>query len=468
VLALELNDAGLVLAAAPDADGAQARVVASAPGVACVSEAGLLTGAAAAQQAKLNPQRSHNRYWQELSAVPLGRAPRPQLSAADLAFEQLRSLLLAAPGERRLLVAVPAGYAPEQLGLLLGITAEAGIAETGLVDAALAACALAPVPPHVLHLELQRHRAVLTAIEQDGNGARRARFELDAGCGLQRVEQLCIELVAGNFVRQTRFDPLYHGSGEQRLADGTWDWLRALGESETVTVRLPSGEESLQVELARSQWLAAAESCYAAIVQLVQGARPAGQAVELRVGARAQSLPGLLERLRTLGSCTITALPEGAAALGALRQHGAIFRGAEPALLYRLPLATTAPPATGAPAPESRNGSAEGAAATHVLCAGRAWELRAEPLTVGTQVPEGVRALPLPAGLAGVSRVHCRLSLRDGAAVVEDLSTYGSFVNEERIHGQALLKRGDRLRLGAPGIVLEAIELVDEHPTPPL
>ncbi len=106
--------------------------------------------------------------------------------------------------------------------------------------------------------------------------------------------------------------------------------------------------------------------------------------------------------------------------------------------------------------------------ATHVLCDGRAWPLRSEPLTVGTQVPAGLRALPLPPGLPGVSRVHCRLLLRDGIACIEDLSSYGSFINDQRVHGQAALQRGDRLRLGAPGIVLELIELVDEHAAPPL
>jgi pSer/pThr/pTyr-binding forkhead associated (FHA) protein len=64
--------------------------------------------------------------------------------------------------------------------------------------------------------------------------------------------------------------------------------------------------------------------------------------------------------------------------------------------------------------------------------------------------------------------VHCRLLLRDGIAYIEDLSSYGSFVNEQRVHGQAELKRGDRVRLGAPGIILEIIQLIDEHAAPPL
>ncbi len=222
MLALELNDAQLILAVPSGPE--EARIVASAPGVACASDSGLLTGAAAARQAKLQPQRSYQRYWQDLSADPLGRTHQPQLSGADLAFEQVRALLAeASDTERRLIIAVPAGYTREQLGLLLGITAEAGITETGLVDAALAACALAPVPVHVMHLELHRHRAVVTAIEREGQGARRARFELDGSWGMQRLEQLCIEIVAGNFVKQTRFDPLYRAQTEQMLADGVGD-----------------------------------------------------------------------------------------------------------------------------------------------------------------------------------------------------------------------------------------------------
>jgi hypothetical protein len=463
MLALELNDAQLILALPTGAD--EARIVASAPGVACVTDAQLLTGAQAAHQAKLQPQRSYHRYWQDLSADPLGRPHRPQLSAADLAFEQLRTLLQAAnDADRRLMIAVPAGYTRDQLGLLLGIAAEAGVAETGLVDAALAACALAPVPVHVMHLELHRHRVVVTTVEREGRGARRARFELDGSWGLQRLEQLCIELVAGNFVKQTRFDPLYRAQTEQILADGVRGWLQALHTDEAVPISLALGTENPQTEFTRSQWLTAAEPCFAALLQLVQSARPAGQQLELRVGSCAQSLPGLIARLQDLNSCAVTLLPEGASALGALRHHASILRGAEPALVCQLPLEQQPSAERPLVSPRTRAGQS----ATHVLYGGRAWPLHSEPLTVGTQVPEGQRALPLPPGLPGVSRAHCRLVLRDGIACIEDLSSYGSFVNEQRVHGHAELQRGDRLRLGAPGIVIEIIQLVDEHATPPL
>jgi pSer/pThr/pTyr-binding forkhead associated (FHA) protein len=55
---------------------------------------------------------------------------------------------------------------------------------------------------------------------------------------------------------------------------------------------------------------------------------------------------------------------------------------------------------------------------------------------------------------------------RNGAVVVEDRSTYGSYVNDERVIGQTVLTVGDRLRLGTPGVTLEMIQLVHDDGAP--
>jgi pSer/pThr/pTyr-binding forkhead associated (FHA) protein len=44
-----------------------------------------------------------------------------------------------------------------------------------------------------------------------------------------------------------------------------------------------------------------------------------------------------------------------------------------------------------------------------------------------------------------------------GQAVVEDLSSWGTFVNGERVAGRAVLAAGDRVRVGSPGIELVLI-----------
>ena len=59
-----------------------------------------------------------------------------------------------------------------------------------------------------------------------------------------------------------------------------------------------------------------------------------------------------------------------------------------------------------------------------------------------------------------VSRFHCSLSVADGELAVENLSrSNGTFVNERRIE-RAVLKEGDRLRVGR-------IELVVSTGDPP-
>ncbi|MNC94904.1 FHA domain protein [compost metagenome] len=50
-----------------------------------------------------------------------------------------------------------------------------------------------------------------------------------------------------------------------------------------------------------------------------------------------------------------------------------------------------------------------------------------------------------------MSRTHCELALRDGELRLADLSRYGTFVNERRIEGAAVLERGDVIRIGSPG-----------------
>ena len=72
----------------------------------------------------------------------------------------------------------------------------------------------------------------------------------------------------------------------------------------------------------------------------------------------------------------------------------------------------------------------------------------------------------LPTAAPGVSRAHCTVVRRNGSVVIAARSTYGSFVNEERVVGNSVLTVGDRLRLGTPGVTLEMIQLVQDDGAP--
>lgn len=464
MLALELIDSGLLLARRR---GETSEVLAQALGVALLEDQKTLTGNDAAGRIRQKPLLAHTNFWRTLSTEPLTRPSRLVRTTADIAFVQVESLLgpHKSAGES-VLLAVPAGYSREQLALLLGVVNETGVQVAGLVDAALAACSLEAAPARVLHLDLELHQAILTVLEYSGgerSGLKRSRYEIALRHGVLDIQQRWTQLIAESFIRKTRFDPLHDASTEQRLVDQLPGWLSELRDKELITVAMQFGGRPLEIELERAQVIAAAERHYAELLRLVQDARVAGMRIELRVTPRVAALPGLLDRLNTLRDCAVRVLPEGAAALGTLQHESAISRPESLALVYHLPT----PRAAGTDVEVAQlEATPAPLRPTHLLFQGRAWRISEQPLVIGWSVGAGARGLVLPGAAPGLSRAHCTVVRRNGAVMVEDHSTYGSYVNEERVAGRTALTVGDRLRLGSPGVTLELIQLVNDDGAP--
>jgi len=465
LLAVELNDAGVTVARR-GADGAE--TAAPSPGYALLHEGRVLVGNEAARRSRIAPLFSQNRYWQQLSLERLPWATAGVRTQADLAFAHLSSLIepLRA-GAEGIVLAVPPGYSREQLGLLVGIANEAGVPVRGLVDLGLSACAAQASAPHLLHLDLQLHQAVVTVLEHArADGAlRRIRYEILPGTGLVAVQQALVEDVATTFVRRTRFDPLHEAATEQSLVDQLPGWLATLEDSAEIELELASGGHTHRVEWTRQACIDAIEHPLAEVQRLVQASRPAGLATSVCVSRSAAAMPGLLSRLAALRDCVVMALPAGAAAVGALEHAESIVRPPEGVVLvHRLPVAYAVDPvidssvALAPMAPELTP--------SHVLHAGQAWPITGQPLVLGWAVTGHRRVLALPPGTPGLSKSHCTLRVHEGVALVEDHSTYGTFVNDERVTARLALKVGDVLRLGAPGVSLELIRVLPDDGAP--
>ena len=455
-LALELNDAGLVLAS----DG---EILAEEPGCAMLDGPAPETGVAALHRARLKPLFADTRYWQDLGTQPLPRPVPAATTAAELAYAQLAALTK--PHVERgpdTLFAVPPWYTREQLALLLGIGQEAGLRPVGLVDAGLAAASLVPAPASVMQLELTLHRAVLTVLDHSGD-LRRTRFEILPQHGWLALQQAWLDMIASAFVRKTRFDPLHQAATEQRLCDELPRWLAALGDEPSVTVEIDSGGTVHAVEIERAEFARAAAHVFEEYVRVLQRSRPAGAPLHVRLSHRLVALPGLGEQLASIRDCEVVRLPRGAAALGALAYERVLRRdGRGLALVQRLPVplrAETARPRDRAAMvpPEWRP--------THVVHASRVYRIGPRPITLGSAVPGDRRALTVEAG-PGVSRSHCTFLAEAGSAWLEDHSTYGTFVNGDRIAGRVELRAGDRVRVGSPGVECELVRVVDDDGAP--
>lgn len=455
-VAVELNDAGVIASADASADDDGLK---ESPGYALLHDGRVLLGAEAAARSRVAPLFGQNRFWHELGPTRLSWPSGDARTHADLAYAQLTGLVAPFRGSvDGMMVAVAPGYSREQLGLLAGISDETGVPLRGLVDVGLAACARDPSVPHLLHLDVQLHQAVVTVVEYArADGAlRRTRYEMLPGAGLLAIQQSLIEFVATEFVRETRFDALHEATTEQRLFDSLPSWLSQLARSESVTAELAFGSATHRIELARGAVDAAIDRHCAELLRLVQASRPAGLAVRLNVSHRAAAIPGLMDRLDTLRDCEVVALGRGAVVRGVLANADAIARPRDGlTLVHRLPVANA--------------DVAEAAAAklvevppeeipTHVIFRGEAWPITEQPLLLGSSVGPG--ALALPSGIPGLSRSHCALRREGRWVIVEDRSTYGTFVNDERVVGRVALRVGDRLRLGTPGVLLELIRVM--------
>src|SRR4030095_4079752 len=114
----------------------------------------------------------------------------------------------------------------DQLGLLLGVAQELGIAIHGLVDAAVAAGTQSTLSGQVTHVDLSLHRATVTSLEIGETVSRLAVQEVP-DAGLSHIVDGWVNVVANRFVSETRFDPLRIAETEQQVYDQVHDWLPA-------------------------------------------------------------------------------------------------------------------------------------------------------------------------------------------------------------------------------------------------
>jgi hypothetical protein len=456
-LGLDVSDGGVL------AIGEDGSIFGPSPGLAIVGPERVLFGAEAERVCRLKPRQLASDFWARLDDEPLGPPFPAGLRAVDLVHGQLESLWREAKARTsEVLLAVPGVYDGRQLGRIVGIAQALGLPLAGAVDSALAAASAGFSGERLLHLDLGQRRAVVTQIRQ-GAALVRERVAVIERWGADELLDAQMRGAAQAFVKQARFDPLHDALTEQALFDRLPGWIAALERGDSVAAALPAAGREVETVLTRAQaegWTARFAD---ELQQQVSVLKHAGEPTGVLVSAHAARVPGLVARLAAVRGVEVSLLPVQAAALGALRSREAV-RSQPGALRF----------VTRLPRPEAPEASSLGAAVrlppaprpaparsahrpTHVLHDTAAHAIGAEPLVVGTAPPSGARSLRLEGETAGVSRAHCRFFESAGESIVEDLSTWGTYLNGERVAGRAVLASGDKVRVGSPGIELVLI-----------
>jgi len=202
-------------------------------------------GQSALEYSRSHPQQFNNRYLYSLAADPVSGDLSPAKNHADLIYHHLTSLAI--PDEP-VAICVGGHVTNEQLGLLLGICKETGIAVAGFIDAALAQSLLVPAAQdyHVLDIEL--HRLTLSHIQVNGTERSCAQTSSLDGMGLANFIEGWMNVIADEFVQKTRFDPLHAGQTEQHLFDQVSQWVSD-PEITDRRITILNGETSRDIEV---------------------------------------------------------------------------------------------------------------------------------------------------------------------------------------------------------------------------
>lgn len=328
-VALEVNDAGLLLLRETRPRPQES------PCLAVFEDGTVLTGTLAAARAHLRPRAVHDAYFDRLDLEPLGRPFPDDIRHADLAYAHLASFTDGLDPADEVLLAVPGCWDTARLRLLLGVVTAVGLRPAGLVDAAVAAASLVGGTDPLLHVDLTRHRAVLTTLRA-GSRERDGVVSVE-GAGTRAFEDRLVRDITATFVAESRFDPLHSGASEQALRGALPGWLRDLRRAESCAAALRAGDREHHATLAREALAAATADVQRSVVEQAKALVPGADA-RLAVGSRASGMPGLVARLAEATGRPVVELPYDAAVVATMRQ-AARLRHPGPAL----PLVTRLP-----------------------------------------------------------------------------------------------------------------------------
>ncbi|MFN2286783.1 MAG: hypothetical protein ABR578_00475 [Chromatocurvus sp.] len=383
------------------------------PGYALLEGDAYRFGESARGSARRQPRYISTRFWWQLGTQPLQPALGPARHTADLVHAHLIEVHRAAGEPEKVVLAVPDSLGRDQLALLLGIARTCPFQVVGLVNRSVLAAEPHADAPHVFHLELQLHQALLTHMEVADGQLRLLRSHALPGSGLLALQEAIVERIARAFIHNTRFDPRRKAGTEQILYDGLFDTLEALQSANETQIDINGYSTRISVE----EMAPVADRLRDAVEQETRDTPDHA----LLLDPQACLIPGLSSRLRGARAVDRTSMPESLA-----RHSELILQPPEDLhLLKGLP----ASPAAGGETSTATPGTAPRPAAqvpTHLLHDARAHPLPQQSVTFS--------------GNSRIRRAGSGCWVIDGDAKVN--------VNGMAYDGTAL-ETGDEIRVGS-------------------
>ncbi len=470
LLSIELSDAGILAAGHQPpqllaVDGPETE----SPGFALPQKNGLVVGQAAANQARLQPQKVQHRFWDQLSTDPLKPTQRFAGNHAEMAFSHLAHVWeKIKPHGNEVIITVPAFYSRHQLGLLLGMTQELSIPIKGLVIQAVAAVPRPYPGSHLFFIDVHLHKTEVTLFEQDEQLRLEKTVTLDEW-GLIHLYRIWAETMAEEFVRTTRFDPLHDAVSEQALYDRMPETLNRLLNDATATIELRAGAAVHRVALNRdlivrqtASYIDRVRDTIRSVIE--QARRPQGKVTAL-MNHRFARLPGAATIMSGFDHPYRVELENGASALNILQiwdqfdfptsGHGAAFFTSRPWQ-----------PVDTADSLQSEPVKSTVRRPTHLLHNNLGYPLSDTPLFIGKKDSAAGGRVLIGLGSSEANPQQCAVH-RVGEEVVLTVIEKGQiFIDDQLLKSDStVLNLGQTLRVGTSGENIRVIACLNADET---
>ncbi|MGD9228050.1 MAG: FHA domain-containing protein [Desulfobacterales bacterium] len=465
LLGLELSDAGILVAGTEPAGLLKIDENSfESPGFALPEKNRLTVGRAAERKAHLYPRQILNNFWDQLNTEPFEQPSSFAQNHAEIAFEHFAHIWETVKHHgQEMVIAVPGFYTREHLGFILGITRELSIPVRGFISLAVAAVPDRLPEGLLLHLDIHLHRFEITRLQRTGQLSQKDTVSLE-GNGLSKLYRGWVDAIAEEFVRTTRFDPLHQAATEQELYDRLPGVLTQLNQNPSVHFEMTGGSKIYPVTLTRDMFYKKGAPVFQEFQRLIgrfydrYGKNEPGAVLILT--DRVARLPGITHMLGSIENYKIIELAPGCAAQGIFQFENQLIGqqpGSSAPFLNTRPLPVEDPISDAAPEqhPETQQRP------THILYRDLAYPITEKPLIIGLERVADGFGIQIQGQIAGVSRKHCSVQLRGNEVVLNDYSSYGTFVNDDPVHMKTILALGQIIRVGTPGEKLRLIACID-------
>jgi len=310
---LELNDQNLQI---QTEDG----TVHSQPGFALLTDSGIETGEEARALAWRKPQDSYHDFWRQLNETPLPIKYIWARHNADIAYAQLKNILILAKSPESLIIAVPGSFSDEQLSLLLGLVNALGSKVLSVIDTALATCA--DQKESTALVELQLHQAIVSLIEHRDDQLIVCQQEIIPNIGISQIYNSVAFFISETFITDYRYDPLHTAKGMQEIYDQIPKWLIRFRWEDSVSITVKSPQGNLTMKLQKTT----IDELLNQRLSNLRAEISKHSKVDLRFSHGAILIPTLLERFSEANVLSPSCVAENCLALGKSLVRSELYR----------------------------------------------------------------------------------------------------------------------------------------------